>query len=366
MSVPSAATLSLLSGNKYVEGLSAYWKKHVAKRSDDAPTVISTFAGAGGSSLGYSMAGYKELLAVEWNPDAANTFRANFSLHGVGQYVGDIHDLAVKDVLKRTGLKKGELDLFDGSPPCQGFSTNGKRDPNDPRNQLFREFVRLLRGLQPRVFVMENVYGLVKGHAKTACAEILAELRASGYTVQARVLNAMYYGVPHSRSRVIFIGVRKDIKKEIAYPDATTPEPITVAMALRGIPKDEVTDTHHTFYKPNKPKAIETVYAAAKRAKQGESYRHTLRRDIWNRPAWCLTTGCGTASAYLNMFNCHPLYTRIYSPLEYQLLGSFPIEFDFSQSGKTPLYKTAYLQIGNCVPPLFMYNVAKKIRETLL
>ena len=109
----------------------------------------------------------------------------------------------------------GELDLLDGSPPCQGFSTAGKRRMNDGRNQLFREYIRLLRGLKPKVFVMENVSGMVKGKMKLIFAEIIRELKASGYHVKARLMNAMYYGVPQSRQRMIIIGVREDIWNSI-------------------------------------------------------------------------------------------------------------------------------------------------------
>ena len=113
--------------------------------------------------------------------------------------------------MKITGLQPGELDVLDGSPPCQGFSTAGKRKMDDGRNQLFREYVRLLQGLQPKVLVMENVSGMVKGKMKLIFAEIMRELKASGYHVEARLMNAMYFGVPRSRERMIFIGVREDL-----------------------------------------------------------------------------------------------------------------------------------------------------------
>jgi DNA (cytosine-5)-methyltransferase 1 len=93
--------------------------------------------------------------------NAVQTFKLNFP--DVPVYHGDIAKLSVDEVLRMTGLQPGELDVFDGSPPCQGFSTAGKRVMDDPRNQLFREYVRLLQGLQPKVFVMENVSGMVKG-----------------------------------------------------------------------------------------------------------------------------------------------------------------------------------------------------------
>ena len=136
----------------------ACWREHLKPKAKDAPTVISLFAGCGGSSLGYSMAGYRELLAVEWDDHAVETFKLKFP--DVPVWHGDIAELSIEECLRITGLQPGDLDVLDGSSPCQGFSTAGKRKMDDGRNQLFREYVRLLRGLQPKVFVMENVSGM--------------------------------------------------------------------------------------------------------------------------------------------------------------------------------------------------------------
>jgi DNA (cytosine-5)-methyltransferase 1 len=159
------------------------------------------------------MAGYRELLAVEWDDHAVETFKLNFP--DVPVWHGDINKLSIEECLKITGLQPGQLDLLDGSPPCQGFSTAGTRKMDDGRNQLFREYVRLLCGLKPKVFVMENVSGMVKGKMKLIFAEIMRDLKASGYYVSARLMNAMYFGVPQSRQRMIFIGVREDLWKSI-------------------------------------------------------------------------------------------------------------------------------------------------------
>ena len=157
--------------NRYMTLLDDAWQQHLRPRAEDAPTVISTFAGAGGSSLGYSMAGFRELLAVEWDDNAVATFKLNFP--DVPIHHGDITELSTEAALGMTGLQPGELDVFDGSPPCQGFSMSGRRILDDPRNQLFREYVRLLRGLQPKVFIMENVAGLVRGKMRLVFAEIM-------------------------------------------------------------------------------------------------------------------------------------------------------------------------------------------------
>ena len=118
-------------------------------------TVVDTFSGGGGSSLGWKLAGFKELLAVEFDPDAITTFRMNFP--EVNLFAGDIAKLSGEEALRITGLKPGELDVFSGSPPCQGFSMSGKRELADPRNSLFKEYARLLNTFKPKVFTFENI-----------------------------------------------------------------------------------------------------------------------------------------------------------------------------------------------------------------
>src|ERR1051325_395911 len=167
----------------YQQVLDHAWRMHLAPKSK--LTVVSTFAGAGGSSLGYSIAGLYERLAVEWDNHAVNTFKHNFS--GVPVFHGDITTLNRKKCFSLTGLAEGELDVLDGSPPCQGFSTAGKRKLDDERNYLFLAFSKLLGYFKPRVFVMENVRGLVLGKMRTVYEEILRTLKAHGHKVEARI-----------------------------------------------------------------------------------------------------------------------------------------------------------------------------------
>jgi site-specific DNA-cytosine methylase len=187
----------------------------------DRPTVVSTFAGAGGSGLGYRQAGFVERLAVENQPHALACLAANFP--EVPLWPGDIRRLSGADALARAGLLPGQLDLLDGSPPCQGFSSSGNRILDDPRNALFREFARLLAAFRPRCFVMENVSGMIKGKMKLLFAEILATLKAAGYVVQVKLLNAMYFGVPQDRERLIFVGVRADLAADLDRMAALRP-----------------------------------------------------------------------------------------------------------------------------------------------
>ena len=192
-------------------------------------TVASTFSGCGGSCLGYRMAGFRVLWANEFVPAAQAAYLANAN-HDCHLDVRDVAKVQPEEALEAMGLEAGELDLLDGSPPCQAFSTAGKRERGwgeeksyegggrQLNETLFDQYVRLLRGIKPRTFVAENVSGLVKGAAKGWFLEILAGLKASGYRVGCRLLDAKWLGVPQSRQRVIFVGVREDIDLEPAFP----------------------------------------------------------------------------------------------------------------------------------------------------
>ena len=340
--------------NDYPAYLEACWLEHLAPRQQNAPTVISTFAGAGGSSLGYSMAGFRELLAVEWDDNAVQTFKTNF--HDVPVYHGDIAKLSVEQVLKMTGLKAGELDVFDGSPPCQGFSTAGKRMIDDPRNQLFREYVRLLRGLKPKVFVMENVSGMVKGIMKLVFVEILKELKASGYKVSARLLNAMYFGVPQSRERMIFIGVRDDLGVEPSHPKAET-EAVTVNQALLN---SEVGVNDGLF-------SGERLKIAAQNLRGGDGsdvvkgMSFNLKRLDGNKPSRTIIKQVGRPNALYGGGLIHPKENRHLGISELKRLDS--ISDNFKMLGK---FQEQWMRIGNSVPPLFMRSIAKHIRSEIL
>lgn len=340
---------SLAKVEDYPALLNEAWAQHLAQRAENAPTVISTFAGAGGSSLGYSMAGYRELLAVEWDDNAVETFRLNFP--DVPVYHGDIAALTVEEVLRLTGLKPGELDVFDGSPPCQGFSTAGKRVLDDPRNSLFREFVRLLRGLRPKVFVMENVSGMVKGKMKLVFAEIMRELKASGYKVSARLLNAMYFGVPQSRQRMIFVGVRDDLGIEPSHP-AGWSMPVTVRQAIEKV-------SNVTFNRPLATTATR-IWTTARPGENGDCIRKGYYRDAVkvhpDKPASTVPKVLPGTGGHM-----HWNEPRTLTMEELKRLGSFPDSMVLTGN-----FTDQWARIGNSVPPLFMRSIAQHIRSELL
>lgn len=331
------------------------YQQMIAPRADDAPTVISTFAGGGGSSAGYHMAGFRELLAVEWDDNAVETLRLNFPHLDI--YHGDIAKLSVDEVLQRTGLQPGELDVLDGSPPCQGLSTAGKRDFYDDRNQLFREYVRLLRGLQPKVFVMENVSGMVKGKMKLIFAEILRELKTSGYKVSARLLNAMYFNVPQSRERMIFIGVRDDLGIEPSHPKAES-QPIA-SRVINGANNNGLNGeflrlegkTSDLIRVLNQGQRMEQLYEQIHG--KGKKAYFAFSRLHQDKP----TKTIAKDSAGL----IHWAENRTLTIGEYKRVASFPDNFSFIGS-----FSSALQRIGNSVPPLFMRSIAANVRENIL
>jgi DNA (cytosine-5)-methyltransferase 1 len=189
--------------------------------------VISTFSGAGGSCLGYRMAGYRVLWASEFIPAAQEVYKLNHPDSILD--TRDIRAVQPQDILDTLGLNVGDIDILDGSPPCASFSTAGKRekgwgevktysDTKQRVDDLFFEYARIVKGLQPRVFVAENVSGLVKGKAKGYFKLILQALKDCGYNVKAKLLDAQWLGVPQQRQRIIFMGVRNDLGLDPAYP----------------------------------------------------------------------------------------------------------------------------------------------------
>lgn len=348
---------------EYPALLEQAWQAAKAPRASDAPTVISTFSGRGGSSIGYHMAGFRELLAVEWDGHAADTLRLNWS--DLDVYHGDIAALGVDEVLSRAGLRPGELDLFEGSPPCQGFSTAGRRQLDDPRNQLFREYVRLLAGLQPKTFIMENVEGMTFGSMAGIYGEALGALQDAGYVVVSGVLNAGYLGVPQLRKRLIVVGVREDLGLTPTLP-VPMQKPITVREAWHGLP-----DTPEGFTL-TRPEWL-TVYA---RTAPGRSFKdlHPNKaffshvRLSYDRPSPTIVKTIGVSrSGEPHGGFYHPRWPRLLTIPEAKRLSSFPDAYRFAETGD-PVddYLQAWAGLGNSVPPLMTRAIAQHLRATVL
>lgn len=305
------------------------------------------------------MAGYRELLAVEWDDNAVATLRLNFPELDV--YHGDIAKLSVGEVLQRTGLIPGQLDVLDGSPPCQGFSTSGKRQLNDPRNQLFREYVRLLRGLQPKAFVMENVSGLVKGKMKLVFVEMLQELKASGCEVSARLLNAMYFWVPQSRERMIFVGVRRDLNLKPSHPQPLIGRGITPRYAFVDVPPGEIRLLPEWLLEAAKyieagNYSQQNVMRAFLKVRGKTAGSQNTKLLSWDRVSCTLTKSEISACGII-----HPNRSRFLTIPEMKRIGSFPDQYDFPGKRGAQIAR-----IGNSVPPLMMRAIASHVRNEIL
>jgi DNA (cytosine-5)-methyltransferase 1 len=314
-------------------------------------TVISTFAGCGGSSLGYHWAGFKELLAIDFDQNSCDTFRLNFP--DVPCWQRDIKTITAQEILEFCNIKPGELDVLDGSPPCQGFSTAGKRRLNDPRNDLFLDFIRLIEGLQPKVFLMENVSGMIKGGYKGKFNEILRSLRDCGYRVKCKLMNAMWYEVPQSRERVIFIGVRNDLGIEPSYPESLK-EFISVEKALKDI-------DNKTYCKESKN--MQELWHKMKIGGDGAlgmkcDRSHFNTKKIHPKKPSNTLPKLIMASGSLIMHYSEP---RSLTIEEAKRLSSFPDEYIFI--GK---FEEQWARIGNAVMPKMMYHIAKHIKEKIL
>lgn len=178
---------------------------------------ISLFSGCGGSSLGYTLSGFKSIAAIDNNKLACDSYMLNFNDTLVlNQNINDVYPLGLLHTLR---LNVGELDLLDASPPCQGFSIAGKRMIGDQRNDLFFQVKRFILELQPKTFIIENVDGLLKGPMKGIFNKIIDDLSSLNYRIKWKSLNSLYYGVPQSRQRLIIMGVRNDLNKEPVFPE---------------------------------------------------------------------------------------------------------------------------------------------------
>jgi DNA (cytosine-5)-methyltransferase 1 len=324
--------------------------------------AASTFSGCGGSSLGYRMAGFQVRYANEFIEAARDTYAANQAEYTVldGR---DIRDVAGRDILDACG---GSVDLLDGSPPCSDFSTAGKRDEgwgkvkrysdSEQRvDDLFFEFTRLIREVKPKTFVAENVSGLVKGTAKGYFKMILASMKACGYRVEAKLLNASWLGVPQARQRIIFVGVREDLGFAPPFPKPF-PYQYTVRDAIgdSGPRFDPETgqDLDFTPYAIYGPWKVLPVGGSP-----SGSYFNLVRVDP-DRPAPTVAASHGSPGV---ASISHWEVPRKFSLVECRRISSFPDDFVLTGD-----YGQRWERIGRAVPPVMMKQIASAVAGELL
>ncbi len=307
--------------------------------------VISTFSGCGGSSTGYKAAGCEVVACVEWDAHAVECYRANHPTTQV--FHGDIHKVTGEMLLNATGLDVGELDILDGSPPCQGFSTAGKRVLDDPRNSLFKQQLRLIDELRPKHVVIENVSGMIKGAMKPVAGEVVASLKERGYKVAAGLMEAQYFGVPQLRPRVFFIGSR------IGQPSLPRPtsRPISCGVALRDVMPDEIIQPWNAGSR-----------LMAQHLQPGEDGSNVMER-LGRKPGWfgaCMLhpeRPCPTLTKSMAGHGRVWHWTRRHVSIrEALVLTGFPANYILPGA-----FKDRWARIGNSVAPPMSREIVKQV-----
>lgn len=306
--------------------------------------VVSLFSGCGGGDLGlmggFNFLGrkYDELpYEIAWANDiehaAVETYRKNLGGHIIEK---DIRSVKTKDI--------PEHDLLIGGFPCQTFSIVGQRAGfDDPRGSLYLEMIKVLKAKQPKVFIAENVKGLVSIKEGKLFAKMLSDFENANYSIAWKVLNASHFGVPQKRERVVVVGVRKDLGLKFGFPDVHP----------RIVPLRTVVEKNNDV--PEK-------YYFSKRAIQGMK---KANKAFNKGRAQDLDAPCNTISTHLakvSLNGTDPVLLvgensyRRFTPQEAARIQSFPEKFAFVGSeGKQ------YIQIGNAIPPVFMWNIGKEI-----
>jgi DNA (cytosine-5)-methyltransferase 1 len=192
-------------------------EKNAVPRQDSEPKLpfVDLFCGAGGLSCGFEMAGFQAIYALDLDEFACQTFASNHP--NIQVACDDIENVVPKDIFDAAGTRS--IPLLIGGPNCQGVSLRGKRNPNDPKNEMFFHFKRLIEGVRPDWFVMENVPGLLHRHNQGLVTAIFEAFHSIGYRCGAEVLLAADYGVPQLRYRLVLIGTKTE--QEVVFPDAT-------------------------------------------------------------------------------------------------------------------------------------------------
>lgn len=341
--------------------------------------AIDLFCGCGGLSYGFEQAGFNVLLGIDNDAKALETFELNHK--GSKSICGDITQVHYESDIKPL-IGDKVIDVIIGGPPCQGMSLSGPRKFDDPRNKLYLSYIRLVDEIRPKMFVIENVPGLVGLFGGQIKDSIIEKFTKMGYDIQYRILCASEHGVPQSRRRVVFVGSRVG---SFEYPEVQKEE-VTCEMALSDLPplNDDLgtdimqyeTKASNDYQKLMRKKSSEVRnHVAANhsdRVKEiialvpdggnykdlPEEYAHTRNFHVaWTRfaskkPAPTIDTG--------HRHHFHYKYNRVPTVRECARLQSFPDDFIFL-GNKTQQFR----QVGNAVPPIMAQEIAKKVIETL-
>ncbi|MCY7474365.1 DNA (cytosine-5-)-methyltransferase [Bacillus safensis] len=331
-------------------------------------SVVELFAGAGGLALGLEQAGFKSRGLVEFDKYACQTLRKNRPHWNVIEK--DIIDVAEEGMKNFVNVPIGELDLLSGGYPCQAFSYAGKKmGLSDARGTMFYYYAQVLKQLLPKMFLAENVRGLVNHDNGRTLALMLKVFSDIGYTVKWKVLRALDYDVAQKRERIVLVGIRNDLveKYEANY---FFPQPYGYELTLKDVLKN-VPESEGAKYPESKKRVLDLVPPGGywrdlpdEIAKEymGKSYYSgggrtgMARRLSWDEPSLTLT--CSPAQKQTE--RCHPDETRPFTVREYARIQSFPDSWNFDCSTNN-----AYKQIGNAVPVNMAQAIGLSIISTL-
>lgn len=327
---------------------------------------IELFAGAGGLALGLEKAGFDTIGLIEIDADAANSLKANRpGWHVINE---DISKISCLDLEEYFSIKKGELDLLSGGAPCQSFSYAGKRlGLEDTRGTLFYHYALFLKKLQPKMFLFENVRGLLTHDGGKTYKTILDIFSKEGYIIENTVLNAWDYGVPQKRERLITIGIRNDLSEKIKFefPDPHTYKPVLRDVLINCPPscgaryskrKEEIFSlVPPGGYWRDIPEDIAKEYMKSC-WDMGGGRTGILRRMSLDEPSLTVLT----SPSQKQTDRCHPTEPRPFTVRENARCQSFPDSWEFCGS-----VGQQYKQVGNAVPVNLAYEIANSIRKGL-
>ena len=325
---------------------------------------IDLFCGAGGLSLGFDKAGFKNLFSIEFNSEIARTYQRNFPHHNL--IVDDIRNVSNSQIRALVG--NINVDVIVGGPPCQGFSMAGnigRTFVDDDRNSLFREFVRFVNILNPKMFIMENVANLATRLKGKTIKEIVAEfeIAGTGYSVEYDVLNTVNYEIAQERRRIVVVGIRNDIHTKFCYPKKSS-NIKTVKDVIGDLPilnsGEKSTIPNHVAMKHSTQMLEKMSYIKDGgnrndiperiRPKSGD-VRKYIRYNS-NKPSVCVTGDMRKIFHYEQ--------NRALTCRELARIQTFPDEFVF-EGNSIQIQQ----QIGNAVPPRMAYLIAMQVKETL-
>ncbi len=302
---------------------------------------IDLFSGAGGITQGLSQAGFNPVASVEINPIASATHKRNFP--NCHHFCGDIQDFKSEDWLRQTNCD--QIHIVSGGPPCQGFSVAGKRDPKDPRNRLFYEFIRVVSEIKPWYVVMENVPGILtikKGKVKQA---IFDAFNSIGYSVSVAILESAAYKVPQIRPRAIFIANRFSLKNPYPQAQLLPEQYLSIESAISDLPDySRIPEINHEWTRHSK-EYMERIAKVPPGGSLYKTYADAFKRQYPGQPSMTVKENHGGT-------HIHPYLNRVISAREMARLQTFPDSFIFEGSMKKAMW-----QIGNAVPPLLAKNI---------